>query len=200
MIELNGIKINEDDFAKIAEKQGYEKKYEYPLVMRNTKNGDVWEFSDLFSGICLVAGDEGSYVGEKCDCLVEHTNSLWKPCERPAKLYDGLTSEQWQQVIDDKMIVQVRDATHATWVISDGLLEINFDNDYRFRTNMEQDWKHCRIHPSQPQFGGRADWVKDDDIIAYKTLNSDNIKVHTSVILTMGNIWEDVVRWQVVKL
>lgn len=200
MIELNGAKISEEAFAKIAEQQGYEKKYEYPLVMLNRNEGDIWEFISLSSGTCLKEDDLGNYkVGDKADCLNPHTDkNVWQPCERPEELYDGLTEAQWQQVIDDELVVQVSDDGEH-WVNS--TLSYVFDNrGSPFKTSSDMMWKHCRIHSSQPQFGGRADWVKDDDWVAFKTLNSDNIKVHTAATLTVGDIWKDIIRWQVVKL
>ena len=197
MIKLNDVEISDEEFAKVAEQQGYEKKYEYPLVMRNTKNGDVWEFSDLFSGICLVAGGEGSYVGEKCDKLVEHTNSIWKPCERPTKLYDGLTAEQWQQVIDDKLLVKFSCTKDFISPICSTLrrFDTSGSGDLFIDDATSHRYKHCSIHPSQPQFGGRAEWVKDDDWIAVRY--EDGM---TGMMIASAVPWEDVVRWQVVNL
>ena len=193
-ILIQNLEISEDEFAKLAEQQGYERKYEYPLVMENRKNGDVWEFSGLFSGICLVAGDEGSYVGEKCDNLVEHTNSLWKPCERPTKLYDGLTEAQWEQVVADKLLVQVTDTCNDFGEFSELLHSFNKEGQYNFCADGVE-WKHCRIHPSQPQFGGRAEWIKASDLVVVKYKSGDK---YFGVSAKVN--WENVDRWQVVKL
>lgn len=140
MIELNGVKISEDEFAKLAEQQGYRKE------------------------------------------------------RQQQKLYDGLTEAQWQQVIDDKLLVKVTDTCDDFGEFSELLHSFNKEGQYNFCADGVK-WKHCRIHQSQPQFGGRADWVKANDWVAVKYKNGNKY-----LGISANVDWEDVVRWQVVKL
>ena len=139
-IKIQNLEISEDEFAKLAEQQGY-----------------------------------------------------IKECQQQ-KFYNGLTAEQWQQVIDEKLLVQVTDTCDDFGEVSELLHSFNKEGQYNFCADGVE-WKHCRIHPSQPQFGGRADWVKDDDLIA--ALYKDDYK---GMFLAKNVEWEVVARWQVVKL
>jgi len=195
MIELNGTKISEEDFEMIAEQHGYKREFEYPLVMLNKHHNDVWEFMGLNLGICLKENDLGVHkAGDKTACLTKHTDTtVWQPCERPVKLYDGLTEEQWQQVIDEELIIQLRDKDCDDWHTAMRLRKLRKQSSSPFGNTL--DWKQCRIHPAQPQFGGRVDWVEDLDWVVY-TKNGGSPLVE----IASGMDWENVTRWQVVKL
>jgi len=194
MIELNGTRISEKDFERVAKQLGYKKEYEYPLVMKSLNEGEVWEFTAIKTGTCLKAPKSTGLVGEKSTNLYPHTDSRWTPCERPNKIYCGLTEAQWEQVINEKIVVEVTDNDVFSQVSNLVSFEIK-DGEIKFKTQNYW-WWSCRIHSSQPQFGGRADWVKDDDMISYKLENLPNTFVAPSHVIK----WGEVTRWQVVKL
>jgi len=90
------------------------------------------------------------------------------------KLYDGLTLEQWQYVIDGKFLCEFwddncepADSRGVSWL--DEVTEPNWKNTiFRWCRNAVQ-WEHCR--PAQvyglrhPCFGKRPEWLKDSDLI-----------------------------------
>lgn len=150
MIEINGAKITEEDFAKLAKEHGYIKEHKEP------------------------------------------------------ELYCGLTNEQWQQVIEGRLLVQVRDTLDSEWVTK-FLSYISFQNEYMFVTLAGAYWKYCRIHPSQPQFwlGEKPYWLSSHDtVIVKKKLDSGG---HELDIMKACDIdWNgkdsNIIRWQRVKL
>jgi len=90
------------------------------------------------------------------------------------KLYDGLTIEQWQYVIDGKFLCELWDNGDNPAGDALRMLESISQHDlyFSFRTGNCIGWKHCR--PAQvygvrhPCFGKRPEWLKDSDLLVHR--------------------------------
>lgn len=142
--------------------------------------------------------------------LPEH----WYPCLEPLnwnvstkyrrisdepKLICGYTKEQWQMVIDNGWLVQVRDGLNEAW-----------DEDCYHLVGLEDDWfivpdshrKYCRIHPSQPHpnNGVKPDWLVEGDLIAVRFKDTGKVRVSCEYYEAILNDDPNITVWQKVSV
>ena len=82
---------------------------------------------------------------------------------------DGLTLNQWKKVVNKQLIVECwGDWYSIKNAFTCKLVGFSSKDPCSFIVGVELiGWKHCRIHPSQPQFnnGKKPDWLSDDDMV-----------------------------------
>ena len=118
------------------------------------------------------------------------------------KLYDILTKEQWDVVIEEELICEFWNEPHPT-PAPFKTFALSCIEDGRFRPNTgEHNFQHCRIHHSQPQFntGIKPDWLDDDQMIVARLHHGPSTIEKAMCFSWKLNFDASITRWQMVKV
>ena len=92
---MNNLEILEQKYKELGEEIArFKNPFEYPILKRNPKNGDIIKFISLKMGIIVMTKDDD--LGHTCE-FTEHPHPYWEdvPYSRELDLYQGQPVYCW---------------------------------------------------------------------------------------------------------